>query len=146
MFGVGWVVENRKGGIVISGAFGVRAVQPGFCVGVPEGSWKCHVYLLKSAVGDTVDGLEVSSGQCWLEGRFVAFQPAERAGYYYFVELVRLAGCGCQYHPASGARVLSEICLDFDDRLIEADVSMLDGCFGNVVQDLLVCRCDEEVV
>jgi hypothetical protein len=60
--------------------------------------------------------------------------------------LVSFAGCGCQYHPASGARVLPEVRFDFDDRLVEADVGMLDGCFGNVVQDLLVCRCDEEVV
>lgn len=81
-----------------------------------------------------------------MESGLVAFQPAERAGHYYFVELVGFARCGCQYHPARGARVLSEVRFHFDDRLAKADLGMLDGCFGNVVQDLLVCRCDEEVV
>lgn len=96
VLGVGWVVENRKGGIVVSGALGVRAVQRGFGVCVPEGARECHVYLLESAVGDAVDGLQVSRGQCGVERGFVAFQPAKGAGHYYFVELVRFAGCGCQ--------------------------------------------------
>lgn len=66
MLGVGWVEEKREVGVVVAGAFGVRAcawaIQPGCCVCVPEGSWECHVYLFESAVGDAVDGLDVSRG------------------------------------------------------------------------------------
>jgi len=112
--------------------------EDGICRGVdfvvPECPWEGDVYFLQSSVRDIVDGLEKSVWERWDECVSVALEPAKWAGHDYFVEGVAISWGG-RYGDLMlvwWLRAVSLSCFDAYNGLVEFDVGVCLGRFGNM--------------
>lgn len=80
-----------------------------------------------------MDCLFETGWEGWTECRGVLFEPAEWAGYDYFVEDV-VCSCGCCYGylVLCLGLVVARWCFDACDGFVEADVGFCGGGYGDV--------------